>query len=158
MFVAYWNSTRFELEHDPSAGWYLYVYKNGKCVKDYLQDSELQAKQQAAEDYDVAFSLWHEDQNLPNEDQAREFREFLDGIRDQLCGKGADDVFLTLEGVVEPKKRIAPLPELLRYIEGNCHIRAWGDRAVDGLGWDWPKVLDKVRDCSRRLQQQPIKS
>jgi hypothetical protein len=158
MLVAYWNSTRFEVEHDPVAGWYLYVYQKGECVKDFLQDSELQAKRQAAEDFDVAFSLWHEEQNLPNEDQAQAFREFLEGIRTKLCGKGADDVFITLEGVVDPKKRIAPLPELLRYIESNCHMRAWGDRAVDGLGWDWPKILDKVRDWARRLQGQPTKS
>jgi|LakMenEpi03Aug12_release.lakeMendotaPanAssembly.Ray.scaffolds.fasta_scaffold1369247_1 hypothetical protein len=153
MHVAYWNSTRFELEHDPSAGWYLYVYKNGECVKDYLQDSERQAKRQATEDFDVAFSLWHEEQNIQNEDQARAFRAFLNEIAPKLCGHGADDVFITLEGVVDPKKRIAPSPELLRYIEGNCHIRAWGDRAVGDLGWDWPKILDKVRDWARRLQR-----
>ena len=158
MLVAYWNSKRFELEHDPAAGWYLYVFEKGECVRDHLQDSELQAKRQAAEEYDIAFSLWHEEKNLPNEDQARAFKEFLDEIRDQLCGKGADDVFLTLEGIVDPKKRIAPLSELLPYIEGNCHIRAWGDRHVEGLGYEWWNLIDKIKDWAKRLQQQPLKS
>ena len=158
MLVAYWNSTRFELEHDPAVGWYLYVYQKGECVRDYLQDSELHAKRQAAEDFDVAFSLWHEEQNLPNEDQARAFKEFLDGIRSKLCGKGADDVFQTLEGVVDPKKRIAPLPELLRYTESNCHVRAWGDRYVDGMGWDWLDTLGKIREWSHKLQRKTAKS
>ena len=127
-------------------------------MRDYLQDSELQAKRQAAEDFDVAFSLWYEEQNLPNTDQASAFRNFLNGIEPKLCGNGADDIFITLEGVVDPKKRIAPLPELLRYIEDNCHIRAWGDRAVSDLGWGWNGILDKIRQWSRRLQQQITKS
>ena len=156
MIVAYWNSTRFSIEHDSSIGWYLYVYQEGKCVRDYLQDSELKAKEQAAEDFDVDFSLWHEEEELPNGEQARVFQEFLDGIKTKLCGNGADDIFLTLEGVVDPTKRIAPLPDLLQHIEENCHIRAWGDRAVEGLGWDWPKILDKVRLWARRLQTKPI--
>ena len=29
----------YEIKHDPSAGYFLYVFENGKCVRDELQDS-----------------------------------------------------------------------------------------------------------------------
>ena len=28
-----------EIEHDSAVGFYLYVFENGKCIRDYLQDT-----------------------------------------------------------------------------------------------------------------------
>lgn len=39
-------------------GYYLYVYENGKCTYDYLQDTLEIAIQQAFEDFDVPKDAW----------------------------------------------------------------------------------------------------
>ena len=118
MRSAYWNESRFVLApDDPEVGCYLYVYKDGECERDFLQDTEILAMEQAAEDYDVAFSLWREEVILPNDDRTRAYRSFLAEIKSKLCGNGADDIYRVLKGVVVPEMRILPLPDLFRYIE-----------------------------------------
>jgi hypothetical protein len=153
MRVAYWNSQRFLIEEDPGIGWYLYIFSNGSCVKDYLQDSETLAMQVAAEDYDVSFRLWHDELFLTNKDQEQAFTKYLDSLKEQLKGKGVDHVLDIIEGIVNPTKRIAPLPELLDYIESCCHVRAWGDLAAGGLGYDWWAIIDKIRSWCIKLKQ-----
>lgn len=49
----------FKIEEDcPEVGAYLFVYENGKCVKDFLQDNIEICKSQALEDYGVALDKW----------------------------------------------------------------------------------------------------
>jgi len=51
----------FVIEQDnPDIGWYLYVYENGKCVKDHLQDDLETTKTQAKEEYGVPENAWTE--------------------------------------------------------------------------------------------------
>jgi hypothetical protein len=49
---------RFEIVHDPIAGFYLHVFENGKCIRDHLQDTLEIAIESALEDYDVAKDAW----------------------------------------------------------------------------------------------------
>ena len=51
---------RFEIEHDPIVGFYLYVFENGNCIQDHLQDTLEIAIETAMEDYDVPKDAWRE--------------------------------------------------------------------------------------------------
>jgi len=46
------------IEHDPSCGFYLFVYRGGKCAQDYLQDSLESAIGLAEEKFGVDPSSW----------------------------------------------------------------------------------------------------
>jgi len=48
----------FLIKHDPSVGFYLYVFEGNKCVRDHLQDAFEIAVNTAFEDYDVPESSW----------------------------------------------------------------------------------------------------
>ncbi len=48
----------FEIKCDPIVGFYLYVFEEGKCVRDHLQDSFEIAIESALEDYDVPKDAW----------------------------------------------------------------------------------------------------
>ncbi|MGE0669381.1 MAG: hypothetical protein AB7H48_00405 [Parachlamydiales bacterium] len=48
----------YEIKLDPSAGYYLYVYENSKCIRDYLNDSLELALEYALEDFGVPLELW----------------------------------------------------------------------------------------------------
>ncbi|MCH9617245.1 MAG: hypothetical protein SP4CHLAM5_07680 [Chlamydiia bacterium] len=52
------NIMRYEIEYDSTVGFYLYVYENNKCIKDYLQDTLEFAMECAMEDYGVKKSEW----------------------------------------------------------------------------------------------------
>ncbi len=48
----------YEIKHDPSVGFYLYVFENGKCICDYLQDTLELAMECAWEDFGVPKNAW----------------------------------------------------------------------------------------------------
>jgi hypothetical protein len=48
----------YEIKHDPSVGFYLYVFENGKCIHDYLQDTLDLAMECALEDFGVPKNAW----------------------------------------------------------------------------------------------------
>jgi len=48
----------FEIKQDPAAGFYLYVYEDGKCLFDQLQDTLEIAIECAQEDYNVPKNSW----------------------------------------------------------------------------------------------------
>ncbi len=48
----------YEIKHDPLVGFYLYVFEDGKCIRDHLQDSFAIAVEAALEDYDVPQDAW----------------------------------------------------------------------------------------------------
>lgn len=51
----------FIIEEDfPEIGTYLYVYENGKCIKDSLQDNISTCKEFAFEEYGVPTESWKE--------------------------------------------------------------------------------------------------
>lgn len=51
----------FVIEEDlPDIGWYLYVYENGKCIADHLQDDLDTVMAQAKDDYGVPINRWEE--------------------------------------------------------------------------------------------------
>ncbi len=55
------GDSRFVIEEDkPEIGWYLYVYKNGVCTHDYLQDSLAITKKQAQDQFSVPLEKWKE--------------------------------------------------------------------------------------------------
>jgi hypothetical protein len=66
--------TELEIEHDglnfkieedlPEVGVYLYVYRDNKCIKDYLQNNIEICKKIALEEFGVPIGKW--DQALPN--------------------------------------------------------------------------------------------
>ena len=63
-YLAIYNGKKFVIEEDnPDVGYYLYVYENDKCVKDYLQNSLAIAKECAYEDYSVPINIWKEMNN-----------------------------------------------------------------------------------------------
>ena len=49
---------RYEIKYDPSAGFYLLVYENDKCIRDHLQDTLEIVMECALEDYGVPKDLW----------------------------------------------------------------------------------------------------
>lgn len=51
---------RFEIEHDPNVGFYLYVFEGGKCIRDQLQDTFEIAVESAMEEYEVPKEAWRE--------------------------------------------------------------------------------------------------
>ncbi|MFA4994225.1 MAG: hypothetical protein WC521_02850 [Bdellovibrionales bacterium] len=48
----------FEIQHDSRAGYYLYVWENGKGLYDYLQDTFAIAVDQAFEEFGVPKNSW----------------------------------------------------------------------------------------------------
>jgi hypothetical protein len=54
----YIKSRRYEIKHDPLAGFYLYIFEDGKCICDYLQDTLEIAMESAQEDYGVPRNVW----------------------------------------------------------------------------------------------------
>jgi len=48
----------YEIKHDPSVGFYLYVFEDGKCIRDYLQDTLELAMECAWEDFGVQKDAW----------------------------------------------------------------------------------------------------
>ena len=62
-FIADHGGRRFEIIEDlPEVGFYVYIYKDGKCTHDYLQDTFDKAKEFAYEDFAVPLDSWHEDE------------------------------------------------------------------------------------------------
>ena len=52
--------TVFRIEEDyPEVGAYLYIIENGKCLKDYLQDSIEVCKSLALEEYGIPVDSWN---------------------------------------------------------------------------------------------------
>ena len=55
------NNQEFIIEQDNhEIGWYLYVYSNGKIIKDHLQDDIETIKAQAKNEYSVPEEAWVE--------------------------------------------------------------------------------------------------
>ncbi len=54
------NKKIFIIEEDPDPDWgvYFYVYEDGKCIRDYLQDDISICKRAAFEDYGVPYDRW----------------------------------------------------------------------------------------------------
>lgn len=51
----------FKIEEDhPEVGAYLYLYKDGKCIKDFLQNDIENCKQFALDEYGVPKEIWKE--------------------------------------------------------------------------------------------------
>jgi len=51
-------SRQYEIKHDPLVGFYLYVFEDGKCIRDYLQDTLELAMECAWEDFGVPKEAW----------------------------------------------------------------------------------------------------
>jgi len=52
----------FKIEEDyPEVGVYLYVFKNGECIRDTLQNDVETCKEIAFEDYQLPFDAWEEE-------------------------------------------------------------------------------------------------
>ncbi len=59
LLVAEHKNKRFFIEEDyPEVGYYLYVYENGQCIKDDLQDDIETCKKVAFDDYEVPYNKW----------------------------------------------------------------------------------------------------
>lgn len=52
------TSRHYEIKYDPLAGFYLYVFEDGKCIRDYLQDTLESAIECAWEDFGVPKEAW----------------------------------------------------------------------------------------------------
>lgn len=53
------NNKLFRIEEDyPEVGVYLYVYENGECIKDYLQNDIQTCKLIALEEYNIPQEKW----------------------------------------------------------------------------------------------------
>lgn len=59
MITAIHNGSRFQIVSDkPEVGVYLYVYDNGRCVHDELQNDVETCKDIAFEDFEVPKDAW----------------------------------------------------------------------------------------------------
>lgn len=80
----------FEIEHDAAAGYYLYVFENGKCVRDHLQDTFDAATQQAFVEYRVPIRSWKQN----GDSETASFLKRMAGlIQDYLDHKIGPDEF-----------------------------------------------------------------
>ncbi|GHT84137.1 hypothetical protein FACS18947_1150 [Bacteroidia bacterium] len=53
------NDITFRIEEDyPTVGAYLYVFKKGQCIEDYLQENIEECKLFALEEYNVSIDSW----------------------------------------------------------------------------------------------------
>ena len=52
------KSRHYEIDHDQSVGFYLYVFEGDKCIDDYLQDTLAIAMKYAWEEYGVPKNAW----------------------------------------------------------------------------------------------------
>ena len=53
------DNRTFKIEEDyPEVGVYLYVYEDGRCIKDYLQNDIDTCKSLALEEYNVPVDSW----------------------------------------------------------------------------------------------------
>jgi len=60
-YIAKKDDMIFKIEEDlPDVGFYLYVFKNNKCIADYLQDTLKGVKEFANEKYMISLSSWQE--------------------------------------------------------------------------------------------------
>ena len=60
MLSVTFNGLGFVIEEDnPDVGVYLYVYREGKCVSDHLQDDITSCIEFAFENFDVPKTLWN---------------------------------------------------------------------------------------------------
>ncbi len=48
----------YEIKHDPSVGFYLYVFECEKCIRDYLQDSLEIAMDYALKNFGLPKDSW----------------------------------------------------------------------------------------------------
>lgn len=65
IFEAKKNKLEFRIEEDlPEVGAYLYVFKDGKCIKDYLQNDVTICKTQAFEEYGILLNEWSKKKDL----------------------------------------------------------------------------------------------
>lgn len=48
----------YEIKHDPSVGFYLYVFDGNRCIRDYLQDTLEIAIECAWEDFGLPKDAW----------------------------------------------------------------------------------------------------
>lgn len=56
---AEYKGMNFEIEEDyPEVGAYLYLYVNGRCIRDELQDSVEICKEVAFNNYGVPLDIW----------------------------------------------------------------------------------------------------
>jgi len=61
-FVATSGGFTFKIEENlPDVGFYLYVFKNGKCIRDDDQDTLQACKEVALEMYGVPMDAWREE-------------------------------------------------------------------------------------------------
>jgi len=61
ILIAENNIRNFRIEEDyPEVGAYLYVYENGKCIYDYLQDSVKDCIEFALEEFGLPLDSWSE--------------------------------------------------------------------------------------------------
>lgn len=61
MLKAIFNGLEFVIEEDnPVVGAYLYVYRDGNCIYDYLQNDIKMCVRFAFEDFDVPEDIWVE--------------------------------------------------------------------------------------------------
>jgi hypothetical protein len=55
----------FVIKRDTAAGFYLFVFQDGVCVQDYLQDTLEQAIEMAHDDFGVPKDAWVEEHEPP---------------------------------------------------------------------------------------------
>ena len=55
----------FVIKGDVAAGFYIFVFQDGVCVQDYLQDTLEQAIEMAHDDFGVSKDAWVEEQEPP---------------------------------------------------------------------------------------------
>jgi len=61
--IAKHNNLKFVIEADlPEVGFYLYIFNlDNECIADYLQDTEIMAKEFALEEFGVSINSWNTD-------------------------------------------------------------------------------------------------
>jgi len=58
---AQYDGKVFRIEEDlPEVGYYFYVYEDGKCIFDYLQENCDQCKEQARKLFEVPLNCWRQ--------------------------------------------------------------------------------------------------
>jgi hypothetical protein len=77
------NNRVFIIEEDyPEVGVYLYVYENGRCIYDYLQDDFKMCREFALEKFNVPLNSWNLKYELTLEESVkREWEKVYHNIK-----------------------------------------------------------------------------
>lgn len=137
----------FEIKHDPLVGFYLYVFENGQCIRDHLQDTFEIAIESAFEDYGVPKDAWRKVEDVhraePVMEATSESKPPFIFISDPSALAREQDFLLEVPAGIQTKM------DLLAHYENEGNFPGY-------FGRNWDALQDCLLDFSWTNQKRII--